>query len=428
MQDQPPYQLLEEGVEHAQRLLRHQLVQNLLLDTNVGYDAVVAEWYYSGLLAPLAALYECPLIWYSTLDPNWMTLQLVHGQTNPAYAVDFQARNVASPPYTITSRLQRLGRQIYMSARMFYTMHYVETPIYDELYRPLLKLHDRIPSDYESLVYNGSLLLVNSHPLVGQTLPLPANVKYVGGHHLEEPTKPLPQKLQAILDSAKHGVILFSLRSHARSQDLIHHVKYQLLQMFEQLEQTVIWTIDKKLDNLPENVFTFRWVPQTSILNHSNTILFINNGGLTSLIEATYYGVPVIGIPLVGDQFVNIDLAQARDRAIIVNYSEYLAYTLKSAINEILGNNSYRINAKAGAELFQNRIATPQQELLYYINLVISTKGASHLRSRALELSTVQRLYLDVVILLLLVLWFLSKVLKVIQVHMKAEDEDKKNN
>lgn len=69
--------------------------------------------------------------------------------------------------------------------------YYVEAPIYYELYAVPIGLRGRSLPDYEALVNNGSILLVNSHPLLGQTLPLPQNTKYVGGHHIEEPTKPV---------------------------------------------------------------------------------------------------------------------------------------------------------------------------------------------------------------------------------------------
>lgn len=48
----PPHEFLLDGTRTAERALRHAAVQTLLKDTTENFDVVVAEWYYSGLLAP----------------------------------------------------------------------------------------------------------------------------------------------------------------------------------------------------------------------------------------------------------------------------------------------------------------------------------------------------------------------------------------
>lgn len=81
-----------------------------------------------------------------------------------------------------------------------YMLYYVENSLYYEIYRTPLQLRARYPPSYEELVYNASLLLINSQPLMGQILTLPPNAKYVGGHHIEVPTKPLSKVINKILN------------------------------------------------------------------------------------------------------------------------------------------------------------------------------------------------------------------------------------
>ena len=53
------------------------------------------------------------------------------------------------------------------------------------------------------------------------------------------------------------------------------------------------------------NIRLVRWLPQSSLLVHPKTRLFISHCGLNSVMEAAYYGVPVLALPLSGDQFHN---------------------------------------------------------------------------------------------------------------------------
>ena len=53
------------------------------------------------------------------------------------------------------------------------------------------------------------------------------------------------------------------------------------------------------------NVHTFEWLPQTTALAHPNMRAFITHCGWNSVSEAAQAGVPVIGVPLFGDQWYN---------------------------------------------------------------------------------------------------------------------------
>ncbi|KAL8494243.1 hypothetical protein ACS0TY_025149 [Phlomoides rotata] len=50
------------------------------------------------------------------------------------------------------------------------------------------------------------------------------------------------------------------------------------------------------------------WVPQTTILGHPSIGAFVSHCGMSSIIESTYLGVPVIGIPIRINQPLNAKL------------------------------------------------------------------------------------------------------------------------
>nr|WEU75328.1 uridine diphosphate-glycosyltransferases 48G1 [Glyphodes pyloalis] len=417
--------ILRAGPRIAQDALQHEGFRELLLDPAATFDAVIADWYYSGLLAPLAALYECPLIWYTSGDVSWRTLKLMHEEPSPAYSVDMLSGSLPSSPFTTKDRLYQLGMQIYLNFWAYYTTHFEEIPAYDVIYRTPFQLRKRLLPPFEDLVYNGSLLLVNSHPPLAQALPLPLNAKHVGGHHIGQVSKPLPETLQTSLDNAKHGVIFISLGADIERR-MNKKQQEHLLDALARLEQVVLYQVEEAIEYVPRNIRILKKAPRLSILNHPKTKLFITDGSLSSLMEATHNEIPIIAVPTAVDQNVNVDLMVSRGLGLRVDFTQYFPWHVEGAAKEILGNYSFKSNAEHASLIFQRRITAPNSDLLHWVNLVISTRGAAHLRSPALQVPALERYHADLWILVFLAIWFLSKVLKVIQVHLK-EDLDKKN-
>lgn len=70
---------------------------------------------------------------------------------------------------------------------------------------------------------------------------------------------------------------------------------------------------------------------------------FITHGGLMGSMEAIYFGIPMIGIPLFGDQYMNI--RKAANMKIAVNLESIDDVTeenLYNAINTVLHDETYR--------------------------------------------------------------------------------------
>lgn len=68
------------------------------------------------------------------------------------------------------------------------------------------------------------------------------------------------------MDNAKHGVIYFSMGSIFKSETMPKWLEENLLKMFSELKQTVLWKFEADLKNMPKNVHTLKWAPQHSIL------------------------------------------------------------------------------------------------------------------------------------------------------------------
>lgn len=68
------------------------------------------------------------------------------------------------------------------------------------------------------------------------------------------------------MDTAKHGVIYFSMGSNLNSAGFPDSLKLDLLDMFASLPQTVIWKFEEEIPNLPINLHIVKWAPQQSVL------------------------------------------------------------------------------------------------------------------------------------------------------------------
>lgn len=78
-------------------------------------------------------------------------------------------------------------------------------------------------------------------------------------------------------------------------------------------------------------------------LAHPNIIAFITQGGLQSIEEAISKEVPMVGIPFIGDQPLNVKRLVEKGMAVRVKSSEIKNETLKAAILEVSGNKRFSI-------------------------------------------------------------------------------------
>ena len=75
-----------------------------------------------------------------------------------------------------------------------------------------------------------------------------------------------------------------------------------------------------------------------AVLAHRNVKVFITHGGLLGSTEAIYHGVPVIGIPIFGDQELNLARAERAGYGLTVNYRNLTEDALTWALKEVLYN------------------------------------------------------------------------------------------
>lgn len=115
-----------------------------------------------------------------------------------------------------------------------------------------------------------------------------------------------------------------------------------LLNAFSKVKQNIIWKWDDESMNLdPSKYFIAKWLPQDDILAHPNVKLFITHGGLLSCTESIHHGKPIIGIPIFGDQQMNMNQAENAGWGVAVKFTDLNEETISNALNEVLNNDKW---------------------------------------------------------------------------------------
>ena len=77
------------------------------------------------------------------------------------------------------------------------------------------------------------------------------------------------------------------------------------------------------------------------ILGHPKTRAFITHGGTNGIYEAIYHGIPVVGIPLFGDQFDNIVHLKTKGAAIRLDFLTMTSMDLHTALKTVINDPSW---------------------------------------------------------------------------------------
>ena len=182
---------------------------------------------------------------------------------------------------------------------------------------------------------------------------------------------------------------------------------------FARLPQHIVWRYHGDVANLtlPANVRLERWLPQVSLLAHPQTRLFVSHCGLNGLFEAAHYGVPILAVPLSGDQFNNAAKMSKHLRiGRTVDIESMTIESLYDDLTELLVDESYRVNALSVGRRLVDQPLTPVDKIRFWVDYVIHNRGAVHLCSDAAKLPWYQYILLDVIFVFMAVVGVVSYV------------------
>ncbi|XP_064177654.1 UDP-glucuronosyltransferase 2B20-like isoform X1 [Anguilla rostrata] len=226
--------------------------------------------------------------------------------------------------------------------------------------------------------------------------PTMPNIVYIGGFQCK-PAKALPSDLEEFVQSSgDHGVVIMSLGTLVKG--LPADITSEIAAAFAQIPQKVIWRhIGEQPQNLGNNTLLVKWMPQNDLLGHPKVKAFVAHGGTNGIYEAIYHGVPVLGMPLLFDQFENLLRLEVRGAAKVLDVTKLTSQSFLQALENILQDPSYQRNMERLSSLHRDKPLPPLDSAFFWIEFVMRHKGAAHLRTESIKLPWYTYHSLDVI-------------------------------
>ncbi|XP_012922396.1 UDP-glucuronosyltransferase 1-6 isoform X2 [Heterocephalus glaber] len=288
------------------------------------------------------------------------------------------------------SFLQRVKNMLYpLALNLFCSTVFGPYPrIASELFQREVSLVD--------VLSHASLWLFRGDFVLDYPRPIMPNMVFIGGINCVS-RKPLSQEFEGYVNaSGEHGIVVFSLGSMI--SDIPEKKAMAIAEGLGKVPQTVLWRYTgTPPSNLAKNTILVKWLPQNDLLGHPKTRAFITHSGSHGIYEGICNGVPMVMMPLFGDQMDNAKRMETRGAGVTLNVLEMTSDDLANALKKVIYDKSYKENILRLSTLHKDRPIEPLDLAVFWVEFVMRHKGAPHLRPAAHDLTWYQYHSLDVI-------------------------------
>ncbi|KAM9248076.1 UDP-glucuronosyltransferase 1A10-like isoform 1-T1 [Dugong dugon] len=319
--------------------------------------------------------------------------------------VSYVPRGVSGLSDTMTFR-ERVWNQILHLEEHLFCHYFVKSGL--ETASEILQT----PVTAYDLYSHTSIWLLRTDFVLEYPKPVMPNMIYIGGINCNQ-RKPLSQEFEAYVNaSGEHGIVVFSLGSMV--SQIPEKKAMEIANALGKIPQTVLWRYTgSRPSNLANNTILVKWLPQNDLLGHPKARAFITHSGSHGIYEGICNGVPMVMMPLFGDQMDNAKRVESRGAGITLNVLDMTSDDLANALKAVINDKSYKENILRLSSLHKDRPVEPLDLAVFWVEFVMRHKGAPHLRPAAHDLTWYQYHSLDVIgFLLAIVLVFTFIVFK----------------
>ncbi|APO14006.1 EGT [Plodia interpunctella granulovirus] len=224
---------------------------------------------------------------------------------------------------------------------------------------------------------NVKMMFLNVPAVFDNNRPVPSTIQYLGGIHLKRPSATLDGPLSEFLNGQE--VVVYASFGSVTDISLVDgDLLTEFVRVFSALPYRVLWHVDPSIHtrfNVSKNVLTRRWFSQREVLNHPHVRVFVTQGGVQSTDEAIDSGVPLIGLPMMGDQFFNVKRYTDLGIGIGVDVLNLEREQLERKIVQVVNDDQYLDNIHRLREKIHDVPMQPLYKSLWYTNYVLRNKA-----------------------------------------------------
>lgn len=215
-------------------------------------------------------------------------------------------------------------------------------PQLDDFYKRLEAVCDTyqvtVPSGYELFISKGDLNLVYTSKEFNSEDEFDDSYEFVGPS-IKERKEAADFPFEKIADKRAVYISLGSINTN------FPDFYKSCMAALKNIGRPVIMSVGTKCDidslgEIPDNFIVRNYVPQLEILKRAD--VFISHGGFNSVSEALYYGVPVIAVPLVNDQYMVAKRLEKTGAGVTLQMNEINEKIIKEAVSELLNETRYK--------------------------------------------------------------------------------------
>ncbi|NP_001106093.1 UDP-glucuronosyltransferase 1-9 precursor [Papio anubis] len=278
-------------------------------------------------------------------------------------------------------------------------MHLEERLLCHRFFKSALEIASEIlqtPVTVYDLHRQISIWLLRTDFVLDYPKPVMPNMVFIGGINCHQ-GKPLPMEFEAYINaSGEHGIVVFSLGSMVA--EIPEKKAMAIADALGKIPQTVLWRYTgTPPSNLANNTILVKWLPQNDLLGHPMTRAFITHAGSHGIYEGICNGVPMVMMPLFGDQMDNAKRMETKGAGVTLNVLEMTSEDLENALKAVINDKSYKENIMHLSSLHKDRPVEPLDLAVFWVEFVMRHKGAPHLRPAAHDLTWYQYHSLDVI-------------------------------
>ncbi|CAG4952911.1 unnamed protein product [Colias eurytheme] len=376
--------LTTTGKENCEVMLANKNVQNLL-NKKPKFDVAIVEQFNSDCGLGIAYKLGAPVVGITSHILMPWTYNRFGIPYHPAY-VPFHFLEGGTKP----SLYQRVERTIFDF--YFKTLYYFVSQRNNQ--QELAKYFDDIPP-LEELAREIKVLLIYHNFILTSSKLFPANVIEVGGYHVSE-SKPLTGDLRKFIDEAEHGVVYISFGSVIKSSVMPDDKLQAILGAMSEFPQRFIWKWESKTKLLDENkLYLAKWLPQVDILGHPKTLAFLSHGGMGGTTEAIHFGVPMVAVPVFGDQPSNAAAIEESGLGVQLQIRDLTKETLVAAFKKVL-DPQFKNNVKRLSKAWHDRPLSPLDTAVYWTEFVARNPNVTY-KTAAVNVPLYQYWCLDII-------------------------------